>query len=311
MRKVRTFWLFLFILMLSSCEHKEFHYVSSRFYPLSVEFDWNRLTDHEKPEGMRVIFFPKVGTGEPWIFDFPHGEGQQIELPCNDYQAICMNYDTDGILWENPDSYWEFTALTRNVKTPDGEQASTTPSWMCGDARDGISLQGKTTDEQVITLRPVSRVSRYTYEVNGIRQIERIADVRASLSDMSASLLMAEDRLPGGASERLLFGGTVVGKQVKGGFYTFGCSQERREQNIFKLYIKSSSGKTYVLEKDVSEQVHAVPVSGHRGDVHLIINFDFEVPDKEHDGSGEDNKDNTGFDVGVDDWADVNEDIIC
>lgn len=184
MRKVRTFWLFLFILMLSSCEHKEFHYVSSRFYPLRVEFDWNRLTDHEKPEGMRVIFFPKVGTGEPWIFDFPHGEGQQIELPCNDYQAICMNYDTDGILWENPDSYWEFTALTRNVKTPDGEQASTTPSWMCGDARDGISLQGKTTDEQVITLRPVSRVSRYTYEVNGIRQIERIADVRASLSDM-------------------------------------------------------------------------------------------------------------------------------
>lgn len=91
MRKVRTFWLFLFILMLSSCEHKEFHYVSSRFYPLRVEFDWNRLTDHEKPEGMRVFFFPKVGTGEPWIFDFPHGEGQQIELPCNDYQAICMN----------------------------------------------------------------------------------------------------------------------------------------------------------------------------------------------------------------------------
>lgn len=67
MRKVRTFWLFLFILMLSSCEHKEFHYVSSRFYPLRVEFDWNRLTDHEKPEGMRVFFFPKVGTGEPWI----------------------------------------------------------------------------------------------------------------------------------------------------------------------------------------------------------------------------------------------------
>ena len=222
-----------------------------------------------------------------------------------------MNYDTDGILWENPDSYWEFTALTGNVKTPDGEQASTTPSWMCGDARDGISVQGKATDEQVITLHPASRIRRYTYEVNGIRQIERIADVRASLSGMSASLLMAGDRLPGGASERLLFGGSVVGNQVKGGFYTFGCSQERRERNIFKLYIRSSSGKTYVLEKDVTEQVHAVAVSGHRGDVHLIIDFDFEVPDKEHGGSGGDNKGDAGFDVGVDDWADVNQDIIC
>lgn len=63
----------------------------------------------------------------------------------------------------------------------------------------------------------------------------------------------------------------------------------------------------YVLEQDVSAQVHSIPVRGHLGDVHLIINFNFVVPDNQDDGGGG----GAGFDVGVDDWADVNEDIIC
>lgn len=33
-----------------------------------------------------------------------------------------------------------------------------------------------------------------------------------------------------------------------------------------------------VLEQDVSDQVHDVPVAGHIGDVHLVLNFDYEVP---------------------------------
>ena len=50
-----------------------------------------------------------------------------------------------------------------------------------------------------------------------------------------------------------------------------------------------------VLEQDVSDQVHDVPVAGHVGDVHLVLNFDYEVPSEP--GSG-----GAGFDVDVDDW---------
>lgn len=325
--------LFSLLSILSSCNHKELYYEeNAQFRLLKVAFDWSQLSGHEKPEGMRVIFFPKDGKGEPWIFDFPKGETRQIELPENDYGVISMNYDTNGIVWKNPNSYLDFTADTRDTKSPDGEQASLTPSWLCGDHIDWVSVNAshaaassasaesagsygssKSSENgvQVITLYPKSMVCRYTYEVNGIRKLERIADIRANLSGMSGSLLMAADRLPYSLSERLLFGRDVIANQLRGGFYTFGCTQGSTQgiaaQNLFKLFIRSRSGKLHVLEQDVTAQVHSVPVVGHVGDVHLVINLDFEIPDEGGGGSGG----GAGFDVGVDNWGDVNVDIPC
>lgn len=324
----RHFVLLLSLLsILSSCNHKEVYYEENdQFRLLKVAFDWSLLSGHEKPEGMRVIFFPKDGKSEPWIFDFPKGETRQIELPENDYGVISMNYDTNGIVWKNPNSYLDFTADTRDTKSPDGEQVSLTPSWLCGDHIDWVSVnashaaasaessestaasaESSENGVQVITLYPKSMVCRYTYEVNGISKIERIADIRASLSGISGSLLMAADKLPESLSECLLFGGDVIGNQLRGGFYTFGSTQGIAAPNLFKLFIKSRSGKLYVLEQDVTAQIQSVPVVGHVGDVHLVINLDFEIPDEGGGGSGG----GAGFDVGVDNWGDVNVDIPC
>ena len=308
----------LFLLILTACEHKELRYVTSSFRSLRVEFNWERYEDFQKPEGMRVIFFPKDGTSEPWIFDFPNGEGRQIELPENEYRVICYNYDTSGISWENPNSFVEYLAKTRSVLAPDSVKACTTPSWLCGDHINWVSLENiPEGTEKVITLYPVRMVSRYTYEVNGIRNLERVADIRASLSGMSGSLLMAEDRLPDGVSENLFFGGEIVSDQIKGGFYTFGYCQDIASPQVFKLYLKCRNGMVIVVEQDVSAQVHSVPVRGHIGDVHLIINFKFhfDIPKFENEGGGGGGGNNSsggaGFDVGVDDWGDVNVDIPC
>lgn len=318
MSRIRLLSLMLFLLILTACEHKELRYVTSSFRSLRVEFNWERYEDFQKPEGMRVIFFPKDGTGEPWIFDFPNGEGRQIELPENEYRVICYNYDTSGISWENSNSFVEYLAKTRSVLAPDSVKACTTPSWLCGDHINWVSLQNiPEGTEKVITLYPVRMVSRYTYEVNGIRNLERVADIRASLSGMSGSLLMAEDRLPDGVSENLFFGGEISGHQIKGGFYTFGYCQDIASPQVFKLYLKCRNGMVIVVEQDVSAQVHSVPVKGHIGDVHLIINFKFhfDVPKLENEGEGGGGGNNSsggaGFDVGVDDWADVNVDIPC
>lgn len=318
MSRIRLLSLMLFLLILTACEHKEFRYVTSPFRSLRVEFNWERYEDFQKPEGMRVIFFPKDGTSEPWIFDFPNGEGRQIELPENEYRVICYNYDTSGISWENSNSFVEYLAKTRSVLAPDSVKACTTPSWLCGDHINWVSLQNiPEGTEKVITLYPVRMVSRYTYEVNGIRNLERVADIRASLSGMSGSLLMAEDRLPDGVSENLFFGGEISGHQIKGGFYTFGYCQDIASPQVFKLYLKCRNGMVIVVEQDVSAQVHSVPVKGHIGDVHLIINFKFhfDVPKLENEGEGGGGGNNSsggaGFDVGVDDWADVNVDIPC
>ena len=140
---------------------------------------------------------------------------------------------------------------------------------------------------EIVRLTPVNMVCHYTYEVNGLRGLDRVADLRAALSGMSGSLNMSGDSLPAGLSESLLFDGMVSRNQIIGGFYTFGHSALEGEPNVFRLYLKNRSGSMSVLEQDVSDQVHDVPVAGHVGDVHLVLNFDYEVPSEPgSDGAG-------------------------
>lgn len=357
--------------LLVSCEHKELYYPeSSPFRSLRVKLQWKHLEGHDMPEGMRVIFFPKDagdtkdfsnhlkdtkdskdlkdakdsrdssnnrdGEAEPWIFDFPYGEGRQIELPFNDYSVICFNNDADGIIWEYPESYSRFSASTKIVETPDGNRACLTPPWLCGDHIGLVSIRD-TDSDQIITLHPKMKVSRYTFEVNGIRKLERVAVIRASLSEMSGKKVMAEndsiqeklsaeEKQPASegnlseSSSLLLFGGEVSGKQLKGGFYTFGYNPSSDAPIIFKLYLRSRSGKTHVVQQDVTEQIRIAEENASRqqasrqqasgkpstlADVHLVINLDFEIPEESGGGSSG----GAGFDVGVDDWGDINEDI--
>lgn len=280
------------------------------------------------------------GKAEPWIFDFPYGEGRQIELPFNNYSVICFNNDADGIIWENPENYSRFSASTKIVETPDGNRACLTPPWLCGDHIGLISIRD-TDSDQIITLHPKMKVSRYTFEVNGIRKLERVAAIRASLSEMLGKKVMAEmqetkvmaenDSMQekrtaeekqlasegklSESSSLLLFGGEVSGKQLKGGFYTFGYNPSSDAPIIFKLYLRSRSGKTHVVQQDVTEQIRIAEGNASRqqasgkpnplADVHLVINLDFEIPEEAGGGSSG----GAGFDVGVDDWGDINEDI--
>lgn len=285
---------------LTACEHKDLCYDHPHFATVRVVFDWTKISNHDKPEGMRVVFYPTDDESNTWIFDFPGGEDGEVELPENDYRVICFNYDTDGMVWKENGSYTLFTADTRDVRSPDNQTMAVTPPWLCGDHIDRVILkdipEGST---KIIRLTPVNMVCHYTYEVNGIRGLDRVADLRAALSGMSGSLNMSADSLPAGLSESLLFDGMVSRNQIIGGFYTFGHSALEGEPNVFRLYLKNRSGSMSVLEQDVSDQVHDVPVAGHIGDVHLVLNFDYEVPSEPGNGG-------PGFDVDVDDWDDVN-----
>lgn len=304
MKRAVSVFLFVLSFILTACEHKELCFEHPHFNLLRVEFNWSRLHGHEKPQGMRAIFFPLYDGGESWFFDFPGGEGALIELPENDYGVICFNYDTDGIVYKNNNSYTGFTAYTPDMQLPDGKQAYATPSWLCGDHINIVELKNSTeTAVQVVTLFPETMVCRYTFEVNGIRKIERVDGVMASLSGMSGELLMSENKLPDRLSESLLFRGEVSGDKITGGFYTFGYCQERIEPNIFKLYIKSKAGKIFMHEQDVSKQIYAVPVLGHIGNVHIVMNVNLEITDDHASG------DYPGFDIDVNDWTDIYENI--
>lgn len=297
-------WVALFpVLLLTACEHKDLCYMHPHFTTVRVTFDWKAIDDRDRPDGMRVVFYPRQG-GETWVFDFPGGKGGTVEIPEGDYDVASFNYDTEMISWRNEGDYATFMADTREAEAPDKTPVCVTPDYLCGDHLDGIHLKDlRPGTETVVPVFPERMVCRYTYEVNGIRNLGQVADLRAGLSGMSGALWMATDRLPENLSESLLFGGAVSGGQIKGGFYTFGCCRKAGERHVFKLYVKSRAGRMYMLEKDVTDQVNRVPVVGHVGDVHLVIDFDYEIPDKPVGG------DDSGFEVDADEWIDVNEDI--
>lgn len=307
-KRLHTLCLLAALFGLLSCEHKELCLDHPHGAAVRITFDWTAIGSHALPEGMRVAFYP-AGGGEPWLFACPGGRDRLVELPAGRYRVLCYNNDTEEIVWKNADGYNDLTADTPDATAPDGASDCLTPDWLCGDHSTGIvdlsDLQPGTETEVHFT--PVPMVCTYTFEVNGIRGLKYIADLRGSLSDMCGSLNMAADCLPEDLSECLLFGGTIGREQIKGGFYTFGPGLHdpaHAEAHIFKLYLKSHRGKVYTLEADVTEQINRVPLEGHLHDVHLVVDFDYDVPEEPIGGGG------GGFDPGVDDWDDVNEEII-
>ncbi len=180
------------------------------------------------------------------------------------------------------------------------------PPWMCGYHLERISVRDNGKEEElVITLHPENKVSRYTYEVHGIRHLERgltsglvqECRVRCCWQTMSCPMMFH----PTPAVWRRGKDG-----QDQGRLLHLRLSPEGTEPHVFKLYIKSRTGKLHVLETDVTQQVRSFPVEGHIGNVHLVLNFvrTFRrIPEAA--------RTMAGFDVGADDWADVNTDILC
>ena len=72
------------------------------------------------------------------------------------------------------------------------------------------------------------------------------------------------------------------------------CSSDLVPRNTVKAFVSSVCSSVWIC---------MIPVAGHIGDVHLVLNFDYEVP-------SEPGSDGAGFDVDVDDWDDVNMDIV-
>ena len=284
---------------LSACEHKELCYDHTHGADVRILFDWQLLADSLRPAGMRLVCYPATG-GSGWLFDFADLSGGVVHLPPTTYQVLCYNNDLEWAAVEDGAQTGQLLVFTSETKAPDGTPACLTPDFLCGAKQNDVEVKDpELAGEQVIRLMPERLTSRYTYEVNGLQGLERMADFRAELTGMIGELLITKEGISSERVDTLLFTGQRVGSQLVGEFLTFGyqdgCPQD------FKLYLKTQTGKVHLLRQSVSEQILATPRAGMVGDVHLVLNFDFTLP--------ADSTDSGGFDVSADDWEDVNIDI--
>ena len=223
-----------------------------------------------------------------------------MNLPPNLYQIICYNNDLQWAAVEEGPEQGCMLVHTSETKAPDGSPACLTPDFLCGAKQNDVEVKDpELAGEQVIRLTPRRLTSRYTYEVNGLRGLERMADFRAELTGMIGELSISKEGLSTARVDTLLFAGQRIGQQLVGELLTFGYQTGLSQD--FKLYLRTAGGKVYLLRQSVSDQILLAPRLDNVRDVHLVLNFDFTLP--------ADSTDSGGFDVSADDWEDVNIDI--
>lgn len=318
------------VMCLSACNHKELCYDHPHTATLTLAFDWQNAPD-ATPEGMCVYFYPLDGESSVQRYDFSGTKGGQLKVKEGKYRIICYNNDTEAVLFANIDNFLTHMGYTResnvlepvygssSVYTPkslettervvlcpdmmwachatDVEISENSVSYICAPVQDGDEVQFSN-NERTITLYPAEIICTYTYEVRNVKNLKYATQMCGSLSGMAPSVLFYNEALDS-ECVTLPFSATSDGvSTITGKFYTFGHYAENIDPHKLLLYVWFTDGSKYYYTFDVSSQVDNAPDKRH---VHIIIEG-AEFPEPMGDGDG--------FDVGVDDWKPVEEDII-
>ncbi|MDO4165315.1 MAG: DUF5119 domain-containing protein [Bacteroides sp.] len=313
---------------LASCDHKELCYDHSHTVTIRLAFDWQNAPE-ATPEGMCAYFYSQE-DGSVQRFDFSDILDGEIEISAGTYQLICYNNDTEGVLFSGTGSFGTHMGYTREgsifesiygsgvtssrvddsgervVICPDMmwgcssvemEIAESGVSYYCVPVQDGAQERVESA-EQVITLYPAELICTYTYEIRNVNNLKYATQMCGTLSSMAPSLLFATEEL-GSECVTIPFASVSDGvSRITGGFYTFGHNTANTDAHKFLLYVWITDGSKYYYTFDVTEQIENAEDRRH---VHIIIDgVDFPQPITN----------GNGFTPAVDEWGNVDEDII-
>lgn len=335
--KILSLAVTLIVLVLSSCDHKELCYEHPHKVTLRLAFDWKDAPDAD-PDGMHVCFYAADGDGKNYIYNFDRNGGVIENIEAGRYHLLCYN-NTSVVQSGNTQSFDTHMLFTRDgnllepVLGPAGasvtgisgtsdERVVVCPDRMWGCSATaviidelGVSyihssapgmLSGGfvSSQEHIITLFPHELTCTYTFEIRNVSNLKHATAMCASLSGMSGSLCVADERL-GQEPVTLPFEAHSDGtSSIVGKFYTFGHHEDNAAPHRMALYVWMDDGRKYVYglsgddRFDVTGQVHSAP-DRHR--VHIVIDG-LDLPTPIENGSG--------FNPNIDDWDIVEEDIV-
>lgn len=299
----------------TSCEHKDLCYDHSHTVDVKVAFDWKNAPG-AAPASMSFYLFP-AGGGEALRYDFTDCTGGTIRVPVGNYEALCLNSDTENINYRNTECRETFEVTTRaadllsglsvlgvlsdGVPRVDGtedERVILPPDMLWSDCVESIELK-RTDGTMAVTLRPEMSVCRYSVEIRNAANLKYVSGISGSLSSMAESLY------PGvGCDATCKMGATIPfdaavsadKSTVTGGLFAFGCPSARKTHTLTIYAVLSDESKWYYTF-DVTDQIHSAP---NQRDVHIVLDG-LPLPKPIVNGGG--------FQPDVDDWHSVNVDI--
>ncbi len=308
----RTALILTVLLVASSCRYKELCYDHSHTVNVRVIFNWKKAPD-ANPESMSLFLFPK--NGEEYIrYEFTDRKGGTIRVPVGEYDAMCLNSDTENITYRSMESIESFTVSTRSAndeagplglkassmpKAPGTEQENLvlSPDYLWSGGLKDLSL--RFTDEvQTIEMFPEQSFCRYSVEIRNATNLKYAIALSGSLSSVSGGWIPGQFRL---SDELVTLPFNVRPDKdndcVNGSFLTFGHCPDNRERHNLVIYAILSDHSKWYCTYDVTEQIHSAP---DQRDVKIVLDG-LTLPKPIVNGGG--------FQPSVNDWQHVRVEI--
>lgn len=305
--------LMLLSLFVASCQPHDpfcFHHPHGA---VLVEYDWSQAPDATDIGGTRCYFYRSEDGSYVTTANFSGMKGGSLYLGEGTYDVISYNSDTDKLHWRGDKALSTLETYTRDASLTEElpgfgykeiEGLVLTPNRLWSGHKDRIYVSRN--DTTVVTLVPLKATYEVIWEVTGIKGASRVQACAVSISGVGGSLMLYDwhternESLMSGIGRRI--SGKTKGEEDIGGFQgefeAFGCNFLEECHHTFTIYCWASGGNVKA-SYDVAGQFHIVKEDRK---IYIKIEADFEIP-KGVGGDG-------GFNPDVDNWGEINEDII-
>lgn len=305
------FWIVLSTLLLS-CEHKDLYQIAADDKILRLAFDWSQVDPTDIPKSVRVVLSPsaELPNSQDWEFVLPP-QGGELRLPDGDYEVMAYNDNSGTNEIEplylpafpyNENRDWRWVMHTPKVARFPGKHYA--PDCFCL-AEKAVRVNDSTR-QTILWLQPTRRTARVTYQVTGIRGVNKAARVYGILTNCTAHLDLATgiclERLKEGLATDLCFEMTTRGEVLEGSFYLLGggfppdlCTTPAHQHHLW-VWMEDSNGTMWKVSGEVTDQVPCLqPIAHPLPDFHLKLDLSVNFPEISGDEAG-------GFSPDVDDW---------
>lgn len=308
----------LAFLSFASCDNKDLNYYNLHMTNVKVVFDWAKDPE-AAPASTSLYLFPTRG-GRVLRYEFTDPKGGTIRVPTGNYDAICINSDTENIIYRNTESKMTFEVTTRPVdmnsnlssldamaadlpraKGTEDETIVMAPEKLWTDHAEGIAVKLDTV-VPTITLHPEVSVCQYTIEIFNAQNLKYVNSIIGTVSGLTGGLLpgvgpyaITRERVT--VPFDVLFGDSKAERTtISSTLFTFG-DYRTDDNHTLSIYVILGNGEKWYYTYDITDQFHSAPDPRN---VHIILDG-LPVPKPIVNGGG--------FQPQVGDWHTVPIDI--
>ena len=260
-------------------------YDHTHIVSVSVRFDWTDCPD-AAPEAMSVWFYSLDDpSSAPKRYELPGSDGGTVRISPGSYRVLCLNADTDAVLYDGTASWDGFRLYTRHL----GGDLILEPNRMWASSMDGFTLTlGQASAEIVFPMAP--RTLNVEIVLLNVPNIARVSGMSASLSGMSASVGLVhgnqDDSRVSIPFEFIREGDSTLTASIE----TFGhCPGDLRPDpgtHLLTLTATLSDGSPWSYTVDITEEMHDLGNLVDGSHLRIVLDGKIPVPEPIKSGGG-------------------------